>query len=95
MQRRMQEDHEANYIGYTRELHAIKRNAEWHETNEKYAVAKTNKANEKHIEAELEQANEELKILRNKRLQELYTREWQQWEAELNAQGLAILKDRD
>ena len=94
MQRRMMEDHEANYQSYTRELHAIKRNAEWHETNEKFAVAKSNKANEKNIEAELEQANEELKILRNKRLSELYTREWQQWEADLNAQGLAILKDR-
>ena len=46
------------------------------------------------MDQELEEANEELKILRNKRLQELYTKEWQQWEAELNAQGLAILKDR-
>ena len=47
------------------------------------------------MDAELEQANEELKILRNQRLRELYTREWQAYEEELNAQGLAILKDRD
>ena len=47
------------------------------------------------MDAELEQANEELKILRNQRLRELYTREWQQFEEELNSQGLAILKDRD
>ena len=94
MQRRQREDHEAHYAGYTRELDAIRRNAEWHETNAKFAVAKKNKASELTINAELEEANEELKILRNKRLSELYTREWQQWEAELNAQGLAILKDR-
>ena len=94
MQRRHQEDHEAHFQGYARELHAIRRNAEWHETYEKLAVAKQNIANEKKIDQELEQANEELKILRNKRLSELYSREWQQWEAELNAQGLAILKDR-
>ena len=53
-----------------------------------------NKANEDAINAELLQANEELKILRHKRLKELYTTEWQQYEQELNNQGLAILKDR-
>jgi len=47
------------------------------------------------MDAELQQANEELKILRHKRLKELYTNEWQQYEQELNGQGLAILKDRD
>ena len=47
------------------------------------------------MDAELDQANEELKILRNQRLRELYTREWESYEQELNAQGLAILKDRD
>ena len=47
------------------------------------------------MDAELHEANEELKILRNQRLKELYTSEWQQYEAELNAQGLAVLKDRD
>lgn len=47
------------------------------------------------MDAELEQANEELKILRNQRLKELYTQEWESYELELNAQGLAILKDRD
>ena len=66
-------------------MHAIRRNAEWHETNEKLAVAKRNLANERNIDAELAQANEELKILRNQRLRELYTREWQQYEDELNA----------
>ena len=95
MQRRAREDYEGHYQGYTRELDAIRRNAEWHETNEKNAVAKRNGFNEKNMDAELEQANEELKILRNQRLKELYTREWEQYEQELNAQGLAILKDRD
>ena len=75
-------------------MDAIKRNAEWHETNDKFAVGKRNQANEKNMAAELEEANQELKILRNQRLKELYTREWEMYEAELNAQGLAILKDR-
>ena len=94
MQRRAREDHEQHFSAYTRELDAIRRNAEWHETNEKFAVGKRNQFNEKNINAELEEANQELKILRNKRLTELYTSEWEQWERELNAQGLAILKDR-
>ena len=58
--------------------------AGWHETNQKYAIQKKNHANDKAIDAELQQANEELKILRHKRLKELYTNEWQQHEQELN-----------
>ena len=65
MQRRAREDYEAHYTNYTRELDAIRRNAEWHETNEKFAVGKRNQFNERNMDAELEQANEELKILRN------------------------------
>ena len=57
-------------------------------------MGKRNQANEKNMEAELEEANQELKILRNQRLKELYAQEWEQFEGELNAQGLAILKDR-
>ena len=79
-QKRAREDYIGNYQNYTRELDAIRRNAEWHETNEKFAVGKRNAANEKNIDAELAQANEELKILRNQRLRELYTAEWQQYE---------------
>ena len=94
MQGRAREDYLGNFQNYTRELHAIRRNAEWHETTEKYSVAKRNAANDRNMDAELAEANQELKILRNQRLKELYTREWQQWEAELNAQGLAIHKDR-
>ena len=85
MQKRQREDYIGHYQNYTRELDAIRRNAEWHETNEKFAVSKRNLANERNIDAELAQANEELKILRNQRLRELYTREWQQYEEELNA----------
>ena len=95
MQRRAQEDHENHYGNYVREIAAIARVATWHETNQKYAVQKKNHANDLAINAELQQANEELKILRHKRLKELYTAEWQQYEQELNDQGLAILKDRD
>ncbi len=94
MQRRAREDYENHFSAYTRELGAIRRNAEWHETNEKFAVGKRNQFNEKNINAELEEANQELKIMRNQRLKELYTNEWEQWERELNSQGLAILKDR-
>ena len=75
-QRRVTEDQLNHYGNYTRELHAIRRNAEWHETKEKFAVAKKNKANEIAMDQELEEANSELKILRNKRLQELYQKEW-------------------
>ena len=77
MQRRAREDYEQHYTGYTRELDAIRRNAEWHETNEKLAVAKSNQRNERNMDSELEEANAELKILRNQRLRELYTGEWQ------------------
>ena len=55
----------------------MNRNTQWHESYSKYAVGKRNAANEKLIAGELNQANQELKLLRNKRLQELYTSEWQ------------------
>ena len=94
-QRRAREDHEAHYDAYTRELNAIRRNSEWHEAKQKFAVGKANILNERNMEVELEQANRELKILRNQRLRELYQSEWQQHEKELNDQGLAIHQDRD
>ena len=76
MQRRAREDYENHYSGYTRELDAINRNTKWHEANAKFAVGKRNQMNEKNMDAELQQANQELKILRNQRLRELYTSEW-------------------
>ena len=57
MQRRQREDYIGHFSNYTRELDAIRRNAEWHETNEKFAVGKRNQFNEKNMDAELEQAN--------------------------------------
>ena len=51
---------------------------------------KSNKANQKKIEIELEQANEDLKILRNSRLKELYENEMKQYQDELSEMGLAI-----
>ena len=76
-QRRAMENKEREYLAYTREFKAIDRTTHWHESYEKFAVGKRNAANEKMIGQELEQANNELKVLRNKRLQELYTNEWQ------------------
>ena len=58
-------------------LDAVQRNTEWHETYEKFSVGKKNKINEKEIALELQQANIELKMLRNRRLKELYTAEWE------------------
>ena len=49
MQRRAQEDHEAHYSTYVREIAAIERVASWHETNQKYAVGKRNAANDRAI----------------------------------------------
>ena len=53
MQRRAQEDHEAHYGGYVKEIQAIARVATWHETNQKYAIQKKNNANEKAMNSEL------------------------------------------
>ena len=71
-------------------MQGIGRTTDWHETHEKYSVWKNNKANEKKISAELDQANEDLKVLRNKRLKELYEAEMQQYQDELADMGLAI-----
>ncbi len=54
MQRRQREDYTNHYESYTRELGAIRRNAEWHETNEKNAVSKRNQFTEKNMDAELQ-----------------------------------------
>jgi len=46
------------------------------------------------MQQELDQANKELKVLRHERLLNLYRQEAEEQEAELNALGFAILKDR-
>lgn len=75
-------------------LGAIGRVTEWHEGHAKYEGARKFKVNEKKIEQEIVNANVDLKTMRHKRLMELYTRENQEYEAQLNGMGLAILKDR-
>lgn len=71
-------------------MQGIGRTTDWHETQQKYSVWKNNKANEKKIEAELEQANDDLKVLRNQRLKELYETEMEQYQQELGEMGLSI-----
>ena len=71
-------------------LEAIGRTTDWHEGQQKYTVLKKNKTNDKRIESELEQANDDLKVLRNKRLKELYQKEMQIYQDELADMGLAI-----
>ena len=56
----------------------------------RYSVWKNNKANELKIQEELEEANQDLKILRNSRLKELYEKEMQMYQEELAEMGLAI-----
>ena len=47
MQRRAKEDAQRYQSAYVSELQAIGRNAEWHESNDKYSVGKRNAQNEK------------------------------------------------
>ena len=47
---------------------AIGRTTEWHETKQKYQVAKQNQQNEKRMQVELKHANAELKVLRHERM---------------------------
>ena len=73
---------------------AIGRTTEWHEIQQKYEVSKASKRNDLQIKQELEQANQEIKIIRRHKLKQLYEREMEEFEAELNSKGLAIVKDR-
>lgn len=75
-------------------METIGRITDWHETQQKYEVSKANKRTQQSIKEELVEANREMKILRTHRLKELYEREMEEYEAELNAMGLAIVKDR-
>ena len=71
-------------------MQAIGRTTDWHESQQKYSVSKNNFSNEKKIEQELSEANEDLKVLRNRRLKDLYEKEMQQYQEELAGMGLAI-----
>lgn len=59
-------------------LDAIGRNTTWHDTYDKYSTGRRQQKDEKIIAVELKNANQELKLLRNKRLHELYASEWKQ-----------------
>ena len=93
-QRVKQDNKYAEYGEYAKKMQAIGRTTEWHEGHQKYEVWRQNKQNDKAISTELSEANRELKILRNSRLKDLYVREMEQFERELNGMGLAISKDR-
>lgn len=59
-------------------LDAIRRNTTWHDTYDKYSTGRRQQTDAKVINAELSHANSELKLVRNKRLHELYASEWKQ-----------------
>ena len=59
-------------------LDAVARNTEWHANHDKYGQGKLLRQADRQLEGELSQANHELKVLRNRRLQELYQAEWKE-----------------
>ena len=75
-------------------LQAIGRTTEWHEGHDRFEAVRRFAKEERKIEKEIVNANIDLKKMRHARLLELYTRENQEFEAQLNELGLAILKDR-
>jgi hypothetical protein len=75
-------------------LQAIGRTTEWHESHDRFEAARRFAKEERKIEREIVNANIDLKKMRHERLKELYIRENQEFEAQLNDLGLAILKDR-
>ena len=81
------------FISFPR-LESIGKTTSWHEGHAKFEKVRQYKQNEKRIEVEIVNANIDLKSMRHNRLRDLYTHENREFEAELNAMGLAILKDR-
>ena len=79
---------------YAKKIEGISRATNWFETKTKYEGAKRLIEDRKIMEKELEFGRRELVLKRTTRLQALYDKEFEEWEAELRSRGLAILKNK-
>lgn len=79
---------------YDKKMKQLGINAAWFEKNKKLEVQRGKRINDKNMKSELNLSFQEIKMVRRLRLRELYLRELEQYEIELNQRGLSIVKER-
>lgn len=80
---------------YNKKMQTISKDTTWYESKTKYDNYYKAKNQQTKTAQEVEAARKELTIARRARLQELYGGEAQQYNEELAAKGLRIMKDRE
>ncbi|KAE8886026.1 hypothetical protein PF005_g24114 [Phytophthora fragariae] len=95
----------ARFIAREEELHQARKYTHFNETNANRAVweEKQNRQTgsgariqqNKRLDEERELLNKEVLAIRQARLQKYYETCYQEWEQELRARGLALVRDRD
>ncbi|KAL3664839.1 hypothetical protein V7S43_010019 [Phytophthora oleae] len=95
----------ARFIAREEELHQARKYTQFHETNASRALweEKQNRQTgsgariqqNKILDEERELLNKEVLVIRQARLQKYYESCYQEWEQELRARGLALVRDRD
>ncbi|CAK4080375.1 unnamed protein product [Aphanomyces euteiches] len=73
----------------------IKARAVWEDKQGKRGMSSMRQRTEKQINEEIEMANRELLAIRVERIKAYYTKCYIEWERELNARGLALVRERD
>jgi len=93
--RRVEEDNiRAQYVDDAKSYQMTSMRTAWFDANEKRQTERRHRIEQMHNKEELIQANRELVLQRRARLREFLTDEAIMYEQQLNAIGLAFMKDR-
>lgn len=79
---------------YSKKIEGISRTTNWFETKTKYEGARRLIDEQKKANDELQFGRRELMVRRATRLQQLYQKEYEEWESRLRQQGLSIYKNK-
>ncbi|GAB9463220.1 hypothetical protein Gpo141_00000687 [Globisporangium polare] len=90
---REEELHQAR--AYTCGNEATANRARWEEKQNLRAGSGARSQQQKQLVEEMELVNKEVQIVRHERLKQYYESCYEEWDQELRARGLAIIRDRD
>ncbi|OQR93621.1 hypothetical protein THRCLA_22294 [Thraustotheca clavata] len=89
------EDQLHNALRHVKVSEHIKGRAVWEDHQGRRGMINQRHRMDKQIQEEMEMANRELLAIRSERIRNYYTKSYIEWEQQLNARGLAIVRERD
>ncbi|EQC38150.1 hypothetical protein SDRG_04579 [Saprolegnia diclina VS20] len=91
----VREDQLHNAVQHVKASDHLKGRAVWEDRQGKRGMVNQRSRTDKKIQEEMELANRELLAVRSERIRHYYAKCYMEWDQELNARGLAIVRERD